>query len=246
MCYTSRELVEQVVADAREYFDKGGYQYAVCGNHKSPQWGTDFFAVEPMDNGSFCKCAKCQALLTGRDADSKYFSTGRHSDYFFNFVNEVAKEVAKTHPTKHIVTLAYASHAAYPEKIRLEPNVVVQYCFAANRLCYDRKPYEDEERQLKEWASKDKERPLYLWLYDTFPKEVAGNNWFAFPGYFAHATGEQFRLFKKLGVRGFFHCGYGQEVEAYLTFKLMDNPDLDVDDLLDEYFAESTEPPERA
>ena len=34
-----------------------------------------------------------------------------------------------------------------------------------------------------------------------------------------------------------FHCGYGQEVEAYVTYRLMDDPTIDVDVLLDDYFS---------
>ena len=114
-----------------------------------------FFCVEPMDNASFCKCAACGEWLTGQDADSPFFSNGRNSDYFFHFVNEVAREVGKTHPDKRIVTLAYMSHAEPPSKVKLEPNVVVQYCFACNRLNYDRASYEHEWAQLLRWRRQE-------------------------------------------------------------------------------------------
>ena len=81
-------------------------------------------------------------------------------------------------------------------------------------------------------------RTLYLWLYYTFPVEIANNgNFHCFPGFFAHAVGEQFALFRQYDYRGAFHCGYGQDVEAYVTYRLMDDPTLNVDSLLDEYFA---------
>lgn len=230
MCYTSRGLIEQVAQDAREYFDTGkSYPGAINGG--------DFFCVEPMDNDAFCKCPDCRQWLTGQDADSPFFSNGRHSDYFFNFVNEVAKEVRKTHPDKWIVTLAYMTHAEHPSKVKLEPNIVVQYCFACQRLNYDRPSYEHEWAQLERWRKLEPDRPLYLWLYYTFPVEIANNGSFhCFPGFFAQAIGEQFDLFRKLNLRGMFHCGYGQDVEAYVTYRLMDNPDLKMDALLDEYF----------
>ena len=34
-----------------------------------------------------------------------------------------------------------------------------------------------------------------------------------------------------------FHCGYGQEIEAYITYRLMDDPSLNVDAMIDEYFS---------
>jgi hypothetical protein len=237
MCYTSRALIEQVAQDARDYFDKGGYPNPPGpGLYPGYHWGEDYFAVEPMDNASFCKCDECQKWTSPPPGPRQAYSTGDHSDYFFQFVNEVAKEVRKTHPAKWVVTLAYMTHARLPERLRLEPNVAVQYCFASNRLCYARREYENDVANLRAWA-KAKDRPLYLWLYYTFPVEVANNGrWHCFPGYFAHTIEEQFRLFRKLGIRGMFHCGYGQEVEAYLTYKLMDDPKLKVDALLDEYY----------
>jgi Domain of unknown function (DUF4838) len=232
MCYTSRGLIEQVSKDAREFFDTGK-------KHPGAQAAGDFFCVEPMDNASFCKCAACQELIsrTRREQPSGVFSRALDSDYFFHFVNEVAKEVRKTHPDKWIVTLAYMTHAYPPASFRLEPNVTVQFCFASNRMPYAQQEYEGELRALREWAKQADERPMYLWLYYTFPVEIAVNGRFhCFPGYFAHKIGEQMKLFAKHGFRGMFHCGYGQEVEAYVTYKLMDDPSLNVDRLLGEYF----------
>jgi hypothetical protein len=239
MCYTSPGLIRQVAQDARDYFDgKGINPWSLQPvKDRNDVWGEDFFCVEPMDNSQFCRCSRCQALLTQQRGFDPFFSNGRHSDYFFNFVNEVAKELGKTHPEKRIVTLAYMSHAQHPKRVKLEPNVVVQFCFACNRLNYDRASYEHEVALLNEWAAKEKGRPLYLWLYYTFPVEIANNGQFhCFPGFFARAVGEQFKLFAKCGIRGMFHCGYGQEVEAYLTYRLMDDPSLNTDKLLDEYF----------
>lgn len=230
MCYTSRGLVEQVAKDACEFFETGK-------SYPGAQAGGDCFCVEPMDNAQFCKCENCQKWLTSRDADSPFFTNGRHSDYFFQFVNEVAKLVGQKHPDKHIVCLSYMTHGAPPRKFRLEPNVLVQYCFACNRLNFDRASYEHEVELLKQWRQEYPGRTLYLWLYYTFPVEVANNGKFhCFPGFFARAIGEQFALFRKYDYRGVFHCGYGQDVEAYITYRLMDDPALNLDILLDEYF----------
>lgn len=232
MCYTSRGLIEQVAQDAREFFDTGK-------KHAGSQAAGDFFCVEPMDNAAFCKCQACQELIgrTRREEPSGVFSRALDSDYFFHFVNEVAKEVRKTRPDKWIVTLAYMTHAYPPSTFDLEPNVAVQFCFASNRMPYATHEYEGELRAFREWAKQSDERPMYLWLYYTFPVEIAANGKFhCFPGCFAHKIGEQMRLFARNGYRGMFHCGYGQEVEAYVTYKLMDDPSLSVDRLLNEYF----------
>ncbi len=233
MCYTSRGLVKQLAQDARDYYDgrSTGADQGIFWDPRLP----NLFPVEPMDNRSYCKCPRCRKWLrTGRDAPG-FYSSGAHSNYFFQFVNAVAEELNRTHPDAKIVTLAYSSHAAMPD-FKLSPNVAVQFCFAANRSPYSR-DYRHELKLLDAWAGEGVGRPLYLWLYYTFPKEHAVNGkYHCFPGFFAHTIGEQFRLFHRYGILGMFHCGYGQEVEAYVTFKLMDDPTLDVDTLLDEYF----------
>jgi len=79
---------------------------------------------------------------------------------------------------------------------------------------------------------------MYLWLYNTFPKEIADNGrFYCFPGFFAKEAARQIVAFHKLGVQGIFHCGFNGEVENYVTYKLMDDPTLDVERLLDTYFS---------
>lgn len=238
MCYTSRALIGQLAQDARDYYDgrKTGADLGIFWRPSLP----NPFPVEPMDNASFCKCPDCQQWLGGAsDEDARFFSNGLHSDYFFNFVNEVQRELVRTHPDKGLVTLAYMTHAAPPRRVKLDPRVAVQFCFACNRMPGNREAFEHELRLLKAWADEAAQsgRRLYLWLYYTFPVEFANNGkYHCFPGFFAHVIAREFDLFRRYGYRGMFHCGYGQEVEAYVTFKLMDDPTRDVDELLDEYF----------
>ncbi len=234
MCYTSQGLIKQLAQDARDYYDgkKTGEDLGIFWKPKLP----NLFPVEPMDNRSFCKGERCQKLIPKEAEAGGFYSKGTHSNYFFQFVNAVAEELNRTHPDAKIVALAYSSHAAMPD-FKLSPNVAVQFCFAANRSPYSPN-YQHELKLLESWAKEGTGRPLYLWLYYTFPKERAANGkYHCFPGFFAHTIGKQFRLFRQYGILGMFHCGYGQEVEAYVTFKLMDDPTLDVDALLDDYFA---------
>jgi len=229
LCYTSEKLVELVSKEAEEYFQLP---------EEKRKWGPNVFAVEPMDNRAFCRCEKCQELIK-RGKSYGHYSSGEHSEYHFYFVNEIAKRLQKTNPDKMIITLAYASHAKYPETVKLEPNIEVMFCFATNRSPFS-KGYQHELQLLKEWAEKCKKdrRPLSLWLYYTFPKESADNgNFYCFPGFFAHAIDSQFKLFHRYGIRGVFHCGYGQEVEAYVTYRLMLNPEEDIEKLLHDYFS---------
>lgn len=238
MCYTNKEFIDLVAQDAKDYFDKGGYAGPDAGSGVWPgyHWGENFFTVEPMDNNNFCQCDDCRKFHH-KDLDHQgVFSNGRDSDYFFNFVNEIANRVKATNPDKHINTLAYMSHAWPPKEITLEPNVAVHFCFTNNRMPWCTREYENEMAAYHAWR-KDTNRWMYLWLYDTFPLEIAnGGHWKCFPGYAAHTIDKHMKMFARDNIRGMFFCGFGQEVDAYIYDQLLFDPDQNVDILLDRFF----------
>ena len=230
MCYSNPEFIAQVIQDARDYFDGKGAK-------PGAQAAGDYFALVPMDNSLWCKCDECQRQLDPERLN-KFFSNGYASDYVFAFVNKVAEAIAKSHPGKFISTLAYSSYAYYPKKVRLLPNVSVQLCLHIRNWPWAVAMRENDLRFYKEWLTKDKGRRFYLWLYYCFPEEVAMNGgWHCFPGFFAHEAAKAFKMFAKDGIRGVFLNGTGEQVDTYVTLKLLDDPSLDVDALLEEFFA---------
>lgn len=221
MCYTSKGLIKQVAQDARDFFDGKGLKPGAVGSG-------DYFAVVPMDDIKFCQCDNCRKF-TANSEDL--------SDYCFNFVNEVAKEVGKTHPGKYISALAYSRYTKVPKNVRLEPNVAVQYCFWDHRMFNIGDACKNEWVELKDWVKTYGNHPLYLWLYYDMPWEFTNlGEYHCFPAFFAHTIFDQFREFQRLGLRGMFHCGYGQDVEAYVTYKAMIDPKQDCDAILNDYF----------
>ena len=234
MCYTNEGFINQLVEDIRDYFDHGGFKKRMSGI-ASPgyKWGKDFYALEPMDNSSFCKGEDCRSQY-----EPERGRASAHSTYWFRFVNKVARRIKKTHPDKTITTLAYMTHEGLPTGFELEDNVAVYFCISANRNPASASQLlEDQLGRLKEWGTKE-DVPMYLWHYHTFPTEIANNGkFYAFPGFFAHDLKKQFDLYHKLDIRGIFHCGFNGEVANYLSYKLMDDPTRDVDELLGEYFA---------
>ena len=229
MCYTNDGFTRQVIQDARDYFDgKGAKPRAVAFG--------DFFALVPMDNSAYCKCIKCQALMNQDEAHSPFFSNGYASDCVFGFANRVAQAIKQSHPDKYLATLAYASYAYYPKRVRLEPNIAVQLCLHV-RNTYATALQNNDLEFFDSWVTKEKDRPIYLWLYYCFPQEVADRGgWHCFPGSFSHSIDAWFKRFHEHGARGAFFNGWGQDVEAYVTCKLLDDPTQDVDALLDDYF----------
>jgi hypothetical protein len=237
LCYTEPGLIQQVAQDARNYFDGKG----VKGS--KPAIG-NYFAVVPMDDANWCQCPRCQALLN-RDKDNHrgdHFASGTASHYLFGFVNAVAKEVRKTHPDKYIATLAYHVYSYPPDDFRLEPNVSVAPCLQT-RIYWAPHIEENEigtrkghEGFYHKWVSA-KDRPIYLWNYYCFPEEPAlGGKWHCFPGFSARRAARLIKMYHRDGVRGVFLCGIGEQVDYYVTLKLYDDPALDANALIAEFF----------
>ncbi len=228
MCYTNKGFIHQVIQDARDYFDGKGLK-------PGAQASGNFFAVVPMDNSSWSKDPESQAELNPDQKNNPQFSNGYASDYIFGFANKVAKAIRKSNPDKYLATLAYSSYAYYPEHIRLESNIAVQLCLHVRNWWVPAMERNDM-RFYESWVTKEKDRPIYLWLYYTFPEEMAINGKFhCFPGFFAHTIDRQFKMFARDGIRGIFLNNLGEYVDNYVTFRLMDDPSLNIDQLIDEY-----------
>lgn len=231
MCFSNEAFIKQVVHDIRDYFDNGGHRQRLRGTGTPGYtWGENFYALEPQDNSAFCRCDDCTPQY---ELDRP--RPEQHSTYWFRFVNKVAREIKESHPEKRITTLAYMTHEGLPTDLKLEDNVIVYFCISGNRKPYA--PYLQRQLGLlKKWYENENV-PMSLWLYHTFPLEIANNGrFYAFPGLFARELDKQFKLFRDYEINGIFHCGFNDEVENYLSWRLMDNPEADVEILLSEYF----------
>lgn len=241
LCYTNPKLVKQVVQDARDYFDgKGlkGEQVAVG----------DYFSVVPADTDHWCKCDKCQAILEkGKSRDIKnVFSTGTASDYIFGFVNEVAKEIKKTHPDKYIAALAYWVYYQLPT-FELESNIAVAPCM---QTCYaNTRVFKSEAEMYYEWIEENKRsgRQLYLWNYFHHPMERAIiEGWKCFPNFMPDIISDWVKRYSRNGIRGVYVCGAPQQLDYCLYMQTAFNDHTDLmeftDDFFSGYFGAAAEP----
>ena len=233
LCYSNPDVIRQVVQDARDYFDHGGEPvYDKDGKivRYAPTWGENTFALEPMDNSRFCNCDRCRAEYPKVMTEDAWVGTN-HADYWFRFVNKVAKEVKKTHPTKRISTLAYMSHTA-PPSFRMEDNVDVHFCHHGNRTPAAQNMNPRLESQLKGWYEKLAPGHLGVWFYNGFPYKHLG-----FPGFFIRLHAKQYREWiHDLQIRRtVYHCGCHDHLENFAIFRWMWNPLLDVEALRDRY-----------
>ena len=219
LCYSSKALIDQVVADARARLDAGA----------------EYVPLVPMDNDQQCRCDACQALLD-RGNKSRQFSTGKASGLFWTFADAVAREVGKSHPGRSVSTIAYYDYA-FPPTFDVEPNILVGPCLhSRNWWCPSME--RNDLALYKGWCAKAPGRLACVWLYQCFPDEIGDVNRFqVFPGFHAHILSRQFRMFAADGVRGFFLCGVADFIDGYLTFRCLDDPSFDVDGALEEFFS---------
>ena len=242
MCFTNPGFFQQTLVDIRAYFDAGGYTNRYMNQaqpasaaHPVPSWGKDTYCLEPMDNAAFCECDECMKWY---EPERKKESS-QHSTYVFRFVNEVAKEIRKTHPKCKISTLAYMTHSGMPTGFKLEDNVVVHFCWSGNRQPHKVKWNQLQMDLIRSWREAYPKNPFGVWLYNGFPNE--SSTWYHymnFPGFFSRRFEEEMHYLKEMDLREcIFNCGLNDEFESYCFARWSWNPDEPLAKIKDEFFA---------
>ncbi len=165
LCYSNEELFQATVRYARAQFDQYDYEGV---------------SIMPPDGyTSICQCHHC----AGKDQLERG-SRGSLSNYVWDFVNRVAKEVGKTHPKKLIVCCAYGAYSEPPSNIdKLEPNV--QVVIVGGRRPSGNQPEQQASiRRLREgWRDKT-DRPYMV--FENYP--ITDRGWYL-PAFVPKAIG---------------------------------------------------------
>lgn len=224
LCLSNKDLLAQFIKDARAYFDA------------NPDIG--IFAVMPNDIFKrICECADCQKQI-----DRNKPENGKYSNYVWNFVNKIAKEVGKTHPGKMIACCAYETYQLIPDRVKLEPNVAVMIT-KARSFQFD-KNYRYRTKVLPyEWKKVVKN--LYVWEYycwDSQQSHLSG-----LPLLFTEWTQQDLRDMKGIMAGEFIDGGAGTRrdwkavnpalntINYYVTGRLYWDASLNAKDLVAEY-----------
>ena len=184
-------------------------------------------SVSQNDWHGYCTCAKCDEL------DKK---EGSPAGSLLHFVNAVAEDIEDEFPHVAISTLAYQYTRKPPRLVKPRPNVIVRLCSIE---CSFSKPLEDERNKtfrddIVGW-SKICNR-LYIWDY------VTNFRHYFRPHPNLRVLGPNIRFFADHGVKGIFEQGaYTSvgaemaELRAWVLAKLLWDPKLDDDKLIDEF-----------
>ena len=165
LCYSNEELFQETVRYVRALFDH--YKF-------------EMVSVMPPDGYvAICQCPLC----AGKDSPERD-NRGLASDYIWDFVNRVAKEVRQTHPGKKVMNCAYGIYSLPPLKLeKLEPNVVVSVV-GGRRPMNNRPEQLEEVRKLREsWVAKTA-NPIII--FENYPFTDRG--WYL-PSFTPHSLG---------------------------------------------------------
>ncbi|MEZ6126929.1 MAG: DUF4838 domain-containing protein [Planctomycetaceae bacterium] len=169
VCYSNDELFHETVRWARTLLDT--YQFETV-------------SIMPPDGyTAICQCEKCK----GKDSPQRN-ERGLLSDHVWDFVNRVAKEIAKSHPRAKVLNCAYGVYTLPPLKIeKLEPNV--QVCIVGGRRPINKGGVKGEGESAPDalraaWVKKT-DNPLLI--FENYPFTSRG--WYL-PSFAAHAIGD--------------------------------------------------------
>lgn len=203
-------------------------------------------SVGPCDSYfMLCQCDLCK----GKDAPERGWD-GQLSDYVWDFVNRVAKEVYKTHPDRLVSCVAYSAYQLTPLKIdKLSPNVAVIICQARYGF-HNPETRKRFENMVQAWTDKTPSGELSIFEY-----YLAGwpgrNDYDGVPVYYPRMIAQNLRFLKgkskgdaievyrsrKKADTDLRDILYVSHLNIYTTARLYWNADLDVDALLEEYYS---------
>ena len=230
VCLSSPEFLAFTVKYARTVFDTyPDLKYVSI-------WPGDGFY-----NDSMCQCDACKGKLT-----PKRGLEGELSDYVWDFVERVAKELYKTHPDRILVCGAYGAYALPPEKIAVfSPNVMAMLCLVQERESFNNPEVRAKALEVRKG-----------WLAKLAPGNLSNsphylNSRSYLPSYFPHAIAEDLHSLKGLSQGEYIELTWGNydggrysgmhapgfnHLNVYVTSRYYWDADQDIEALLDEYY----------
>lgn len=220
-CLSSQGLFEENLKFIRYMFDT---------------YDVPAYSVWPDDGFTrMCECDKC----VGKDTPERG-PNGKLSDYVWEYVNNIAVEIEKTHPDKYIIGGAYSTYWLPPTEIKkLNSNIIVH-------VVNGRRRYDEPDDDAIKYNFTKEQRLNYVKKWS----DLADNKIINFMNFGGAANtpnifGEDIYAIKDfilgedmwvshdkgaLAIPGFNHLNY------YISARMWWNPELDLDEFLNEYY----------
>lgn len=223
LCVTAAGLADEFAANVIRAFEEDP--------------GTPLVSISPNDGWKWCECDACLALdrkLCGGRTTKQGLAKEKPfmGDRVFWFANEVADRVARKHPDKKLLVLAYINYAEPPDTVRPRPNVVPFLCHYApadySRAMND--PASEANSQfndlLKRWMKISPDLMIYSY--------VSKSMWWRLPRPVVHNFASDVKYLHSVGVRRYYCQSSLSDWQLdgplyYVIAKLLWNPSADPD-----------------
>jgi hypothetical protein len=229
LCLTAPGLIDEFSSQVRAIFDGDPNCHVL--------------SISPNDGYGWCTCERCQQLDKQLcDARAANMGTNRIEpfvgDRLFWFGNQVAEQIAKTHPDRNLLMLAYVNYVEPPDSIVPSANIVPFVCHYApadySRSIAD--PTSAANRQfdhlLRRWTQLSPDVMVYSY--------VGKSMWWSLPRPITNTFAADIKHFHQLGIRRYYCQSRLNhwELDGPLYFvlaKLLWDPTVDPQMLADEW-----------
>jgi len=225
LCYSAPETLKFILDGCEAQWDKKD-------NGVYPAWVTSTcVTVSPGDMAVNCFCPACRTKL----AEGHAAGLGA-SLLVTEFVETVAREVARRWPDKKVIYLPYWNYATCPPNLKLPDNMEVMY---ANNNGQGMAAMRQEsirsvaDRDIKGWSAAIG-APITTWEYS-----LVTVGWTHAPMQFPHVVQDHYRRNRGQLVGSFINGGMVCEWSKiaptmYVWMRVLWNPDVDVNAIYDE------------
>ena len=185
--------------------------------------------VSPADMGVSCRCEYCRKLWN--ESGGSY---GTASKVMATFVANLGREVKKRWPDMTVIFLPYKNYTYAPEGISFPDNVEVQICGMPGLARHKDKVIDAAEQQnIDKWV-RITGRKIQNWHYSCWP---ANRTKAAYV--YAHTIQKHYQKNRDKTVGSFINGVQDhwprQHLSLYVWLKVLWNPDVNVDAIIDEY-----------
>ena len=210
---------------------------------KIGETGQKSVAIGPNDGGttSFCTCPECEAMDAPSDrritlidfspgANRRQFEHVPLTDRYVQFWNRIAERVTAEHANTWLTADAYSAYRYPPVNVKLHPNIAIRYVGVTDR---------NDERRAEGLADWDAWGKAASKIYFRSNMLLAGRRQGTNVVYI-HKLADDFSKLAPNRMIGTdldscMHHWATQGLNYYVMAKLLWNPDLDVEALLDDY-----------
>lgn len=233
LCLSNPALIEAIVQEKLKELQ-----------HNPGRTSTSLIVNDGGSKAGFCLCDACKAMdppegrpkriwtydhASGRTRRFMYVSL---TDRMLAFYNAIAGKVSQVYPNVLFSGQAYSVYSAPPLREKLHPNIVIRFVHSPGFYTSD----EFRAQGMADWDAWAKAAKMIYYR----PNSLLWGRFEGITGVFVHKLAEDFRhiAHNKCVGTDFDSCMHHwatQGLNYYVLAKLHWNPDLNVDDVIDDY-----------